>query len=171
LVKHKNLTAEQRDTLRADVSSLYEGEKNAGRMMVLEGDFQWQEMGLSPKDLDFIEGKNLSAREITQAFNVPPLLVGVPGDSTYANYQEARYHLWEDTILPILDYVTDEFNRWLVKAHGPNLKLTYDIDAIPALAARRENTWAKIAAADFLTLNEKRRAVGYGNLEGGDTLR
>lgn len=170
LVRNRNLTQEQRETLRSDMTSLYEGERNAGRVMVLEGEFQWQELGLSPKDLDFIEGKNLSAREITQAFNVPPLLVGVPGDSTYANYQEARYHLWEDTILPILDYIVDEFNRWFVSSFGENLKLSYDIDAIPALASRREDAWAKISAANFLTINEKRRAVGYGEIEGGDTL-
>ncbi|MDP5012597.1 MAG: phage portal protein, partial [Alphaproteobacteria bacterium] len=31
---------------------------NAGRVMILEGDFEWKEMGLTPKDLDFVEGKN-----------------------------------------------------------------------------------------------------------------
>jgi len=59
--------------------------------MILEGDFDWKEMGLSPKDLDFIEGKNLSSREIAQAFGVPPMLVGVPGDSTFSDYREARF--------------------------------------------------------------------------------
>lgn len=98
-----HLSSEQRDDLRQHLREWSEGPKNAGRVMVLEGDFQWQEMGLNPKDLDFIEGKYLSAREIAQAYGVPPMLVGVPGDATFANYREARYHLWEDTILPLLD--------------------------------------------------------------------
>ncbi len=170
LFKQRNLTQEQRDTFRQQITTLYEGEGNAGRMMVLEGDCQWQELGLSPRDLDFIEGKNLSAREIAQAYHVPPMLVGIPGDATFANYKEARYHLWEDTILPLLDTIIDEFNGWLTPLLGPDLRLTYDIDAIPALAPRREEAWAKVAAATFLTINEKRRAVGYEPVEGGDIL-
>lgn len=138
--------------------------------MVVEGNCEWREMGLSPKDLDFIEGKNMSAREIAQAFGVPPMLVGVPGDATFANYKEARFHLWEDTILPLLEYIVAEFNLWLVPFFGDNLRLGYDTDSIPALAPRREAAWAKITNADFLTINEKRQAVGYGPIEGGDFL-
>ena len=74
----------------------------------MEGDCDWREMGLSPRDLDFISGKSLSAREIAQAYGVPPMLVGVPGDATFANYREARYHLWEDTILPLLNNLVSE---------------------------------------------------------------
>ena len=118
-----NLTEDQRRTLRDDVHAVYQGALNAGRLMVLEGDFEWQEMGLSPKDMDFIEGKNLSAREIAQAYGVPPMLVGVPGDATFANYREARYHLWEDTIIPLLDHLCDELNHWLLPRFGKDLKL------------------------------------------------
>jgi phage portal protein BeeE len=80
------------------------------RSWSLEGDFDWKEMGLSPKDLDFIEGKNISAREISQAFGVPPMLVGISGDATFANYKEARYHLWEDTIIPLMEFLIAELN-------------------------------------------------------------
>jgi HK97 family phage portal protein len=170
LIFRSNLTPEQKADLVQQAKHLYEGRGNAGRIMVLEGDFEWKELGLSPKDLDFIEGKNLSAREIAQAYNVPPMLVGIPGDATFANYKEARYHLWEDTILPLLDYLTDELNLWLTPQFGKDLSLSYDIDAIPALASRREEAWGKVAQADFLTINEKRHAVGYAPIENGDVL-
>jgi HK97 family phage portal protein len=164
------LTEVQRESLRQDLKAAYEGSSNAGRIMILEGDFEWKEMGLSPKDLDFLPGKLLSAREISQAFGVPPMLAGIPGDATFANYKEARFHLWEDTIIPLLEFILAEFNLWLTPLFGPDLKLTYDSDAIPALVLRREAKWAKIAAADFLTINEKRQAIGYSPLSGGDVL-
>lgn len=166
----KNLSHEQRDLLREDVHRFYEGTSNAGRVMVLEGDFEWKEMGLSPKDLDFIDGKKMSAREIAQAYGIPPMLVGIQGDATYANYKEARFHLWEDTILPLLDSITDELNWWLVPHFGSQFRLSHDLDSIPALSPRREATWNKVQQADFLTPNEKRQAVGYGPLPGGDQL-
>lgn len=164
------LSETQRDGLREDIRRLYEGNANAGRILVLEGDFDWKEMGLSPKDLDFIEGKLLSAREIAQAFGVPPMLVGVTGDATFANYKEARYHLWEDTIIPLLEFLVAELNLWLCPYFAEGLKLGYDTDEIPALAQRREAVWTKIQEADFLTINEKREAVGYSPLEGGDVI-
>lgn len=166
----RGMSEEQRDSLRQDLRNIYAGHHNAGQILILEGDCEWREMGLSPKDLDFIEGKNLSAREISQAYGVPPMLVGVPGDATFANYKEARFHLWEDTIIPLLEFLVAEFNLWLVPFFEQDLRLGYDADAIPALAPRREAVWAKIASADFLTLNEKRHALGYGSLPGGDHI-
>lgn len=164
------LTEAQRQQLRSDLSRIYSGDQNAGKIMVLEGEFEWKEMGLSPKDLDFIEGKNLSAREISQAFGVPPMLVGILGDATFSNYREARLHLWEDTVLPLLESILNQLNTWMTALYGKNLILTYDPDAIPALAPKREAVWERIGKADFLTINEKRKAVGYAPVEGGDTL-
>lgn len=169
-VNARHLTDAQRMSLRQDLQRVYEGSANAGRIMLLEGDCHWQEMGLSPKDLDFIEGKSFSAREISQAFGVPPMLVGIPGDATFANFKEARYHLWEETIIPLLELIIDELNLWLCPFFGEELLLSYDPDSIAALALRRETTWAKVASADFLTVNEKRQAVGYSPLPNGDVL-
>lgn len=166
----KIMTAEQRSTLRQDLKDVYESVRNAGRIMILEGDFDWKEMGTSPKDLDFIEGKYLSAREIAQVYGIPPMLVGVPGDATFSNYKEARYHLWEDTILPHLEMIKGELNKWLTPLFGNNLCLDFDLDSIPALAPKREALWGKLEKASFLTLNEKRAIVGYEPVPNGDRL-
>ncbi|MDR2417102.1 MAG: phage portal protein [Holosporales bacterium] len=167
---HGGLTEEQRTVLRTQVRENYEGKANAGKILVLEGDFEWKEMGLSLKDMDFISGKKLSAREIAQAFGVPPMFVGVPGDATFSNYKEARFHLWEDTILPILDLIVAELSGWLAPKFGQDISIGYNPDAIPALAARREAIWTRVAQATFLTCNEQRAALGYPPLPGGDEL-
>ena len=151
----------EKESFRQDLKHMFEGVNNAGRIMLLEGDLQWQEMGISPRDLDFVEGKYLSAREIAQAYGVPAMLVGIPGDATFSNYREARFHLWEDTILPLLDKILSEVNRWLCPLYGEGLRFTYDVESIPALVLRREALWARMQACDFLTTNEKRAALGY----------
>ena len=84
------LTAEQFDRLKAELERSYQGAANAGRPLVLEGGLDWKEMGYSPKEMDFIEAKNGAAREIALAFGIPPMLLGIPGDNTYANYAEAN---------------------------------------------------------------------------------
>ena len=140
---------------------MHQGIHNAGQIMILEGDFEWKEMGLSPKDMDFSGGKNMAAREIAQIFGVPPMLVGVPGDATFSNYKEARSHLWEDTVLPLLNRLINQLNTWLTPFFGDKLRLTYDANAIPSLEVKRERAWERVNACTFLDTNEKRAAVGY----------
>ena len=59
-------------------------------------------MALSPKDMDFLDAKHAAAREIALAFGVPPMLLGIPGDNTYANYREANRAFWRQTVLPLV---------------------------------------------------------------------
>lgn len=164
------LTEDQRQRLRQDLREMVEGNHNSGRVLIMEGNFEWKEMGLSPKDLDFIEGKYLSAREIAQVYGVPPMLIGVPGDATFSNYKEARYHLWEDTILPLLEFIKGEFNQWLPEFFEGNLTLDYDTESIPALAPKREALWGKVEKASFLTVNEKRALLGYPPIPNGNRV-
>ncbi|MBN9565970.1 MAG: phage portal protein [Alphaproteobacteria bacterium] len=154
----------QRERLKSEIEGIYKGSANAGKLVVLEGDFEWREMGLSPKDMDFIDGKNQSAREIAQAFGVPPMLVGVPGDATFANYREARYHLWEDTILPILDHFLAEMSIWFEGYYDGNVTIRPDLDSVPALGLKRDVYWQKIASAGFLSEDDKRKLLGFGVL-------
>ena len=73
-------------------------------------------------------------------------------------------------MLPLAAEFTAELNNWLTPRFGDGLELAQDLDAVAALSLRRERQWEKLVRADFLTLNEKRRAAGYGVLDGGDAL-
>ncbi|MDR0968706.1 MAG: phage portal protein [Holosporaceae bacterium] len=163
----ESLTDQQRRRMRANIRDIYEGTTNAGRILILEGGFEWKEMGLSPKDLDFNAGKNIAAREIAQAFGVPPILLGIRGDSAFAGYKEARLHLWEDTIIPLAEFIRSEFGNWLSVRFNRPVEMIFDLDATHALISRREDLWNKVSNADFLTTNEKREALGYSPIGKG----
>lgn len=163
------LDDEQRSKLKAQIREKFSG-PNKGETMILEGGMKWEEMGFSPKEMEYIEGKNSSARDIALAFGFPPQLLGIQGDNTYSNQQEARLALYEETVLPTMDLIVSELNNSLVRRFGDDLFLDYDRDKIDALAVKREAVWNRVKDADFLTPNEKRDAVGYESLNGGDTL-
>lgn len=148
--------------LKQQLDDQFAGAANAGRPLLLEGGLEWKEMSLSPRDMDFVQIKHSSARDVALAFGVPPQLLGIPGDNTYANLHEARLALWEQTILPLLESVTDALNNWLVPMFADTLELKLDTDAIPALAAKRDAYWERIAKADFLSAEEKRQLLGIG---------
>ncbi len=154
------LSEEQYARVKDQVDAQFSGPENAGRPLLLEGGLDWKEMSLSPKDMDFIDAKHSSARDIALAFGVPPQLLGIPGDNTYANLAEARLALWEQTVIPLLGQVTDALNGWLAPMFGNELRLTADLDNIPALSLRRDHLWERAKDADFLSDDEKRAMVG-----------
>ncbi|QDG78427.1 phage portal protein [Labrenzia sp. PHM005] len=156
-----NLTSDQFDRLKAELEDGYQGARNAGRPLLLEGGLDWKPMGLTPKDMDFIEAKNQAAREIALAFGVPPMLLGIPGDNTYANYQEAGRALWRGAVLPLVRRTASHLAVWLGPAFGSDLRLEPDLDAIEALSSEREALWRRVGEAGFLSEDEKRIAVGY----------
>jgi HK97 family phage portal protein len=156
--------------LKEELRQNYEGAINAGRPMLLEGGLDWKPMSLSPKDMDFMEAKHAAAREIALAFGVPPMLLGIPGDNTYSNYQEANRVFWRSTVLPLAGRVACALTQWLAPVFGADLRLAVDTDRIEALAADRAALWERVTMAPFLTVNEQRAAVGYGPIEGGDRI-
>ena len=153
------LSPEQFERLRAEMDASFSGAGNAGRPMLLEGGLKWQAMSLSPADMDFAGTKAAAAREIALAFGVPPMLLGLPGDATYANYREANRALWRLAILPvaevILTGIAQGLSGWFAGA-----ALGVDLDRVPALAEDRAMLWRSVTAADFLTTEEKRAMVG-----------
>jgi HK97 family phage portal protein len=157
-----NLSPDQYERLKAELAEGYSGPARAGRPMLLEGGLDWKAMALSPKEMDFFEAKNGAARDIALALGVPPLLIGLPGDNTYANYAEANRAFWRLTVLPLLARTAASLSNWLSGLYGENLVLGHDLDQVPGLALERDALWARVGAAGFLTDEEKREAVGYG---------
>ncbi|MDX2308472.1 MAG: phage portal protein [Hyphomicrobium sp.] len=167
------LTPEQFERLKSELETSFQGARQAGRPLLLEGGLDWKPLSLSPKDMDFIEAKNAAAREIALAIGVPPMLLGIPGDNTYSNYQEATRAFWRQTVVPLAHRTAKALSAWLAPAYGGELRLVPDLDQVDALASEREALWARLNAATFLTLDEKREAAGYvplGMKEGANGL-
>ena len=163
-----SLSSDQYDRLVSEMESHHQGARNAGRPMLLEGGLDWKPMGFSPSDMEFQKTKEASAREIAIAFGVPPMLVGIPGDATYANYQEANRAFFRLTVLPLATKVLADLSHWLSTFGGGAVELRPDLDQVPALAAERDQQWARVGAADFLTVAEKRVLLGLPKLVEGE---
>lgn len=154
-----NLTEEQFERLKLELEANFSGAGNAGRPMVLEGGLDWKAMALSPRDMDFIEAKHAAARDIALAFGVPPMLLGIPGDNTYANLAEANRALWRQTLIPLVVRVADDLSNWLSPAFGGAV-ISPDFDGVEALAEDRAALWSRVGNAEFLSDAEKRAMLG-----------
>lgn len=150
----------------------FSGSENAGKSLILqsEEDVDVRPYMWNPKEIDFIEGWRQTARSTCFAFGVPSVLIGIPGDSSYSNYREARQSLWEETILFLLNYFKGEQNNWLFKTDTQGFLLDYDTDKVPALAEKRTMLWKRAEDSTFLKINEKREMVGLDPVPGGDVI-
>ena len=155
-----NLSQDQFDRLKSELEQGFQGVSNAGRPMVLEGGLDWKTIALTPKDMDFIEAKNAAAREIALAFGVPPMLLGIPGDNTYANFAEANRVLWRQAVVPLVNRVAASLDHWLQPGFEGAFQIVPDFDGVEALAEDRAALWRRVTDADFLEDDEKRALVG-----------
>lgn len=161
--KETGLSDEEFNRLQIEIEGKYSGSANAGRPMLLEGGLDWKQMGFSPVDMEILRIKDSAARDISLAFGVPPLLLNIPGDNTYANYREARLGFYEDTVLPFVNFLAADLAAGL-RAYFPDLELKPNKDKIEAIADKRTKLWEMADASDDLTLNESRELKGFDPL-------
>ena len=136
--------------------------------MVLEGGLDWKPMGFSPSDMEFQKTKEAAAREIALAFGVPPMLLGLPGDTAYSNYQEANRAFYRLTVVPLVARIAAGLSDWLSGYGGELIELKPDLDQVSALSEERERQWRRVATADFLSQAEKRKLLGLPPLPEGE---
>lgn len=153
------LTDAQFQRLKDELHAQHTSMANAGRPLLLEGGLDWRPMSLTPTEMDFRETRHAAAREIALVFGVPPMLLGIPGDNTYATYKEAHNAFWRMTILPLAQRVAGALSVWL-SGRIPKTDITLDLEDVPAFSSERDALWARIGQADFLSRDEKRRLLG-----------
>jgi HK97 family phage portal protein len=161
------MTDEQFDRLKRELTEAHTGASNAGRPLLLEGGLDWKPMSLTPAEMDFQEARHGAMREIALAFGVPPMLLGIPGDNTFANYREANLAFWRLSVLPLVEKTARALEEWLGDRFE-GVAVRADLDRVSALSPEREGLWARVGAADFLTRAEKRAFLGIAETEAGE---
>ena len=167
------LTDDQRARLLEDLEMRFQGSSNSGRPMLLEGNFEYKQLGLNPKDMDFLELLNLSAREIALCFGVPAQLIGIPEANTYSNMETAKLALYEETVIPLLTRVQSDLNEFLSPLYDGDIKIEYDLTSIPAMAEKTKQVYLNVSQAvqnGIMTRNEAREKLGLEEIEGADEL-
>lgn len=170
----KNGNKENLEKFQQTLWKRYTGAANAGQPMVIGGEVDWVNANISPKDIQFLDGKKLSAAELCLAFGVNPILI-FNESVAYNNVLNARRELWEDTVIPMLDLAQDALNAWLIPMFGAKgLELKFDVSETPVMIERnkqREDSARGAYRDGLIKKNEARRAMGYDDVppeEGGE---
>ncbi|WPX97727.1 phage portal protein [Candidatus Fokinia crypta] len=150
---------EEFERLQESIRNAFTSPDNAGRLLLLEGGLELKSLGFSPQDMDFLESKMCSAREIAIGLGVPPQLLGLPGENKYNNFEQARISFLEQTVIPLVQHTVHHLNKWLIRKTS-NFQLKHDATLLSAMADRVHSTWERLEKATFITVNEKRAMLG-----------
>ena len=140
------LTQEQFEEARRQVREKFLDKSRRREPWVLGAGAKWNQMSLTPVEMDFIASRMSNQRAIASAFGIDPWWLGDKSASTYNNVSEARKALYEDVIIPLLDDVRSTINLRMSPMYG-NIHVTYDLSGVPAL---REDFGMKVTQAQSL---------------------
>lgn len=165
----KDLTQEQFEQATEVIKDNYANIGNARAPWVLS-DFTWQPMSLSPAEVDFIETRHLSMKEICAVYGVPSEMISGMGDANRASSETVRKTFWLDTILPLLARIEAILNRTLVTED--NVRIVYDTSNVPALQENRQEVMDAATAlwrmgVPFNEINQ-RLELGFDDIPGGE---
>ena len=150
----------------------YRGPANAHRPAVASFVRDIKTLGLSHREMDFIQGLRWSLEEVSRAFGVPRPLLSDLERATFSNVNAAERFFWRNTMVPEMTFLAGQVTRQLFPLLGyPGLELEFDLSAIEALAedenarAARE---AQLLDRGVLTINEVRRSRNLADVPWGD---
>lgn len=156
-----------------DFTDKFSGPKKAGKTPALAGGLEYQRAGANPREVDFGQIGAIPETRVCMAFGVHPILIAAKiglEQSTYSNFKEAHSAFWEDTIVPEMELISDEFTVGLTQLGDPNF-CGFDTSRVPALQPDKEKV-QNIAKDGLIngaiTVNEYRKRIGENPVSDGD---
>lgn len=171
LQTENNLTDEQYERVRNDWNAVHKGKDKAWKIAILEAGLKWEAVGVTQKDMDFLEGRKLSRDEILSIFQVPKPIVAIQDDVNRAAAREARAVFLENNITHKMKRLASFLNEFLLPRYGDET-LFFDFkNPVPNDETAQLNYYrTALGNAPFLTINEVREMEDRDPIEGGDTL-
>ena len=122
--------------------------------------------------MDYNNLRLRTREEICGIFGTPPPVVGIYDNATFNNVNTARMIFWVDTIIPLMEDLTDVWNLALAPEFGPEWRVEYDFSKVQALQQLFSDK-VKSAVELFkmgVPFNEinSRLDLGFSPIAGGD---
>ena len=157
-----DLNEVQAQQLKDKFRKNFQGSDNAGDVIITPKKLSWVNFGLNASDVSLIEQYNASIKDLCNIYSVPVQLLNNTESATYNNMKEAKKALYQNAVIPELNKIRDELNRWLAPMFGEKLFIDFDYSAIPELQEENEKVVDQLLKAWWVTPNEKRRVMNYG---------
>ncbi len=162
---HK-LTDEQHSQIQGSITQSFSGTSNAFKVFVLEEGMEYQAIGLSQQDAQFVESRKLTLEDVARIYRVPPPAIGILSDATYSNITEQSRSLVMHTLRPWLVRIEQAMNSSLLTVDGMRTHfLEHNAEGLLRGTQRdRYEAYQVGREWGWLNVNEIRRKENMGNI-------
>ena len=165
-------TPTQKQSFREQWQQRFAGSGNSGSIAVLEDGMSFKPVAFSPKDSEFIQGGKLR-REVTAAeYNVPQPSVGILDHATFSNIREQHKQLYQDSLGPTLEMITQEIERQLLIecTDQENIYIEFNIAAkLQGSFEEQANAIRLLVGRPIMTPNEARARLNLPGIKDDPT--
>ena len=142
------------------------------RIVSLPGQVQFSQISLSSADMQFLESRKFTVREICRFFGVHPSFVYDDTSTNYKSAEMANVSFLSSTLDPILKRIEAEFTRKLIpRSLCCKRKFLFDRKGVYSLdLTTLADYQQKTIASGIDTVNDWRRMENQPCVEGGDTV-
>lgn len=166
------LKPEQREQIRANFAGLSEGDTD--RLFVLEANMKYQQVSMSPQDIELLQSRRFQIEDIARFFGVPSVLINDTAATTAwgSGIYQLVQGFYKLGLRPYLERYEASAANWLLK---PDERRKYEIEfdftaLLRADSAERYKAYREAIQGGFMTPNEGRKEEGWLPKDGGDDL-
>ncbi|MFC7518702.1 phage portal protein [Herbaspirillum sp. GCM10030257] len=172
LMMDKALSPEQRTSIKAKFADLVEGDSSP--LKVLEFGAKYEQLSMSPQDIQLLETRRFSVEEIARWFGVPPIMIGDMSVSTTLGSSTAEIIelFFKKDIRPQLENIEQELKaKVLNPAQRTRMTVEFSFDALLRSSLKdRMEIYAKAVQNGLKTRNEVRQLENDPPIPGADAL-
>lgn len=158
-----------RARFREGVESMLTGPQNAGRFGVLEEGMTWVKNDFTPPTDDYVAGRRLTYEEVSIAYGVPPVVIGM-GSETKSNAETFHRQMYQDVLGPWLRFLQDEIELQLLPDLEPmgNNRVYVEFNLAEKLKGSFEEQQTALTTAvgvPHMTINEARARLNLTRVD------
>lgn len=164
----ETLTPEQEKRLLDAWQENHGGQDRQFKTAVASGGLKISSFQITQRDMEFLAQRQFSRDEILAIFRVPPTVLGIATETTFASAKAVNYSFALRVIAPKMQRIIDTLNEFLLPLFGES-GLTLDFvspvqeDRLLILQEYKDGL-----ANGWLTINEIRRREEMPDVENGD---
>lgn len=153
----------------------YSAEIAAGQTPVLEDGMVWKEGGITPRDAQYVEARQLTREEVATAFHIDPAMLGLSKNANQSSLPQLRQMLYADALGPLLEMLQQDLERQLLPDvyGGANAKYYIEFNLRKKMQGSFEEQAAAVSASvggPWMTRNEARSMFNLPSLDEAQDL-
>ena len=162
----------QDEQLKAHGEDLQEAISRGDDILAVKGDVEVSPLSMSSADMQFLESRKFTIREIARFFNVPPSKLMDDTNSNYKTAELSNVDFYSEALKPLVEAIISEFSAKLLNEWNfQEYKFRFDLSSIYTLDLDSKAKWDKSRLENGVaSVNDLRRESDIEPIEKGDDV-